>query len=100
LNDIVEPSGTESSPDRLRVTVDGEVFDVAYDPAQPGAYHYTRINGPAAGYGFSTRRSDHARSTTAEHVAKIRGVLDVVNPTTGYIDDDPTEVGANDAADE
>jgi hypothetical protein len=33
-------------------------------------------------------------------VAKIRGVLDVVNPTTGYIDDDPTEVGANDAADE
>ncbi|HEX4471348.1 MAG TPA: hypothetical protein VH085_05230 [Nocardioides sp.] len=80
--------------------VDDEVFDVAYDPAQPGAYHYTRTTGPAAGYGFSTRRSDHARSTTAEHVERIRGFLDVVDPTTGYIEDDPADVDESDTADE
>jgi plasmid stability protein len=87
LNGAVEPSGTESSPDRLRLTVD-EVVEVAYDPAQPGAYHYTRLTGPAPGYGFSVRRSDHARSTTAEHVERIRGFLSEVDPTTGYLEDD------------
>ena len=61
------PSKTELSPDRLRLTVDGELFDVAYDLTQPGTYHYTRLSRPAPGYGFTSRRSDYTRSTTAEH---------------------------------
>ncbi|MEU7903589.1 hypothetical protein [Actinoplanes sp. NPDC049118] len=84
----MEPSDTGSSPARFRLTVDDEVFDVAYDPEQPGACHYTRRTGPAPGYGFTSRRSDHAGSTTAEHVTAIRSFLDMVDPTTGYIKDD------------
>ena len=96
LNAAVEPHESEPSPDRMRLTVDGEVFDVAYDPEQPGTYHYTRLTGPAPGYGFSTRRSDHVRSTTAKHVERIRGFLDAVDPITGYIEDDPDELGDHD----
>ncbi len=80
----------------MRLTVDGQVFDVAYDPEQPGTYHYRRLTGPAPGYGFSIRRSDHVRSTTAKHVERIRGFLDAVDPITGYIEDDPDELGEDD----
>ena len=66
LNAAVEPHESEASEDTMRLTIDGEVFDVAYDPEQPGAYHYRRLTGPAPGYGFTVRKSDHARSTTAE----------------------------------
>jgi hypothetical protein len=89
LNAAVEPPEPEPSPDRRRLTVDGEVFDVAYDPEQPGAYHYRRLTGPAPGYGFTVRKSTHARSTTAEHRARIRGFLEEVDPITGYLEDDP-----------
>ncbi|GGN43895.1 hypothetical protein FHR83_008043 [Actinoplanes campanulatus] len=87
----MEPSDTGPSPDRFRLTVNGDVFDVEYDPTQPGAYHYTRLTGPAPGHGFTSRRSDHARSTIAEHVEEIRGFLDLVDPSTGYIEDDPED---------
>ena len=87
----MDRSPRELSPDRLQLTVDGEVFDVRYDPSQPGAYSYTRLTGPAPGYGFSSRRSDHARSTTHEHVEAIRTFLKMVNPVTGYIEDAPAD---------
>jgi hypothetical protein len=76
------------SPDRFRLRVDGIEFDVAYDESQPGAYHYTRRTPPAAGYGFTARRSDHVRSTMAEHEAAVRDFLAQVDPDTGYIEDD------------
>ncbi len=79
----------------MQLTVDDEIFDVAYDPEQPGGYHYKRLTGPAPGYGFSVFRSDHAKSTTAEHLARIRGFLEEVDPITGYIEDDPDEHGAS-----
>jgi hypothetical protein len=82
---LEEPSDTGPSADRFRLTVDVDAFDVAYDPTQPGAYHYTRLTGPAPGYGFTSRRSDHARSTKAEHVKEIRSFLDLVDPVTGYM---------------
>ena len=85
------------SPDTLRLSVDGVVFDVVYDLAQPGAYHYTRRTEPAAGSGFTSRRSDHARSTTAEHVNAIRSFLAMVDSVTGYIEDDPDDDGEDDA---
>ena len=96
----MEPRDAADSPDTLTVTVDGDVFDVVYDPTQPGAYHYTRRTGPAPGYGFTSRRSDHARSTTAEHVEAIRSFLAMVDPVTGYIEDDPDDDGEYDTPDD
>ena len=95
----MEPSDTDS-PDRFRLTVDGEVFDVADDPTQPGAYHYTRLTGPVSGYGFTSRRSDQARSSTGEHVQAIRSLLGLVDPVTGYIEDDPDENGKDNTLEE
>ena len=83
----MESSPNEASYDQLRLTVDGEVFDVRYDPSQPGAYHYTRLTGPAPGYGFTSRRSDHGISSAAEHVDAIRSFLSLVDPVTGYVPD-------------
>jgi hypothetical protein len=87
----VDAESREPSTDRVQLTVDGEVFDVASDPSQPGAYHYTRVTGPAPGYGFTSRRSDHGETTTDEHVAAIRSFLAMVDPVTGYIEDDPED---------
>ncbi|GAA2513128.1 hypothetical protein [Pilimelia columellifera] len=96
----METSDAEPSPDCFRLTVDGDVFDVAYDPTQPGAYHYTRVTGPAPGYGFTSRRSDHGRNTTAEHVEAIRSFLDVLDPVTGYMEDDPDDDGEDDTVEQ
>lgn len=91
---------SEVSPDRLRLIVDGQVFDVGYDPDQPGAYHYSWANGINDGYGFGSRRSDHERSTVAEHEANIRDFLTAVDPETGFIEDDPEDVGDEDIEDD
>jgi hypothetical protein len=91
---------SDASPDRLRLAVDGEIFDVAYDPAQPGAYHYSWVSGLNDGYGFSSRRSDHERSTIAEHEAHIRDFLSAVDPATGYIEDDPADEDEQDIDDD
>ena len=80
--------GDDTSPDHVRLDVDGQVFDVSYDPDQPGAYHYLWANGPNEGYGFTSRRSDRGRSTIAEHERDIREFLSAVDPSTGYIEDD------------
>ena len=95
----MEANDTEPSPDRFRTTVTGVDFEVAYDPSQPGAYHYTRLTGPASGYGFTGRRSDHQRSTMYEHEAQIRAFLGAVDPVTGYIEDDPDDDSEDDSSD-
>ena len=73
---------------------------MAYDPAGPGAYHYSWANGINDGYGFSSRRSDHARSTVANHEVDVRDFLAAVDPATGYIKDDPEEVDGEDVEDD
>lgn len=70
------------------MTVDGDVFQIDYDVTQPGAYHYSRLTGPAPGYGFTSRSSTLERRTRAHHVASIRAFLQAVDPVTGYIEDD------------
>ena len=91
----MDSTDDEVSPDRFRLTVDGFEFSVEYDESQPGAYHYTRLagadGGPAVGYGFTSRSSDHRRRSTARHVDGIRAFLDMVDPATGYIEDDPED---------
>jgi hypothetical protein len=96
----MEPRDTESIPARFRLTVDGDDFDIASDPIQPGTYHYTRIAGPAPGYGFTSRRSDHTESTAGEHVTAIRSFLEMVDPVTGYIEEDPDDDGDDDVPDQ
>jgi hypothetical protein len=87
--------GAEPSPDYFRLVFDGMIFSVAYDLSQPGAYHYTRLagvpGGPAVGYGFTSRGSDESRRSMAEHLAAIRSFVEMVDPVTGYIEDDPDD---------
>lgn len=78
----------EVSADHLNLTVDGQVFAVTYDVEQPGTYHYSWLSGPNRDYGFSSRGSDHQRRSVAEHEHRIRAFLSMVDPTTGYIEDD------------
>jgi hypothetical protein len=100
LTCAVEESESNPSPDAFEVTVDGIQFSVVYDSNQPGTYHYTRRSHPAYGYGFTSRRSDHQRSTTARHIDAIRNFLGICDPVTGYIEDDPDDDGSDDVADD
>lgn len=68
-----------------RLHVDGEVFEVAEQQDEPGAYHLRWISGPVPGYGFHTARNDRARQGDAELSAAIRGFLRQVDPDTGRI---------------
>jgi len=87
----MEPSQSEWSPDDFELTVDGELFRVAYDPTQPGTYRYARLTGPAPGYGFFSRGSNFGRRTVEHHMESIRTFLTMVDPTTGYIEDGPDD---------
>jgi hypothetical protein len=76
----------EGAPDitPLRLEVDGEMF--ALRPNEFGGTEYTWLSGPNPGYGFGA--SPTVNWSLAEHVENIRGFLAIVDPTTGYIEDD------------
>ena len=80
----------ESVPSRraepLRLTVDGEVFDVREESEQPGACYYMWTSGPNPGYGFTSVWSDGHPSSMREHETAIRDFLTSINPETGYLD--------------
>ena len=76
------------APDHQSLTVDGEVFEVRYDVDQPGAYHFTWLNGPHPGYGFTTRAGLHRRQPQRVLIDMIRGFLEQIDPRTGYLDED------------
>ena len=73
-------------PNRLRVCVDGEDFEITTSPERPGQYHYDWVSGPNPGYGFSSASSDGRPSTMNDHEEAIRNFLGQVDPETGYID--------------
>lgn len=77
----------EPAPDRQRLTVDGELFEVDYDSTQPGAYHFVWLTGPNPGYGFTTRVSSHTRQPQRVLIDSIVAFLAQVDPQTGYIED-------------
>lgn len=86
---VMAPMQSEpDSPDDFRITVDGQEFHVRHDSQQPGCYHYSWLTGPAEGYGFSSGRSDHQKSSILDHEVEIRSFLGMVDPETGYIEDD------------
>jgi hypothetical protein len=66
-----------------RLEVDGEVFELR--PDEFGGAHYDWISGPNAGYGFS---ESPAPDSLEQHRASIRNFLSLVDPATGYIEDD------------
>lgn len=74
--DLAEPFVT--------LDVDGERF--ALRAAALGGTHYAWLTGPNDGYGFTS--SAPADSPPEQHTASIRGFLDLVDPVTGFIQDD------------
>jgi hypothetical protein len=77
---------TEGAADvtSLTLEVDGEMF--ALRPGEFGGTEYTWLSGPNPGYGFGT--SATAKLSLDEHREHIRGFLAMVDPITGYIEDD------------
>jgi hypothetical protein len=77
---------TEEPPDTpsLTVEVDGETF--ALRPNTFGGTDYTWLSGPNPGYGFGV--SPTPDLSLDEHTENIRDFLSLVDPTTGYIEDD------------
>jgi len=77
---------TEGTADvtSLTLDVDGEIFAVR--PNKSGGTDYTWLNGPSPGYGFGAGPTRNL--SLDEHTANIRGFLAIVDPTTGYIEDD------------
>jgi hypothetical protein len=65
--------------------VDGSSFQVSSDEDQPGVAHFTWLNGPNPGYGFTIGRSDGELPTRVEAEVAVRGFLDSVDPSTGYL---------------
>jgi hypothetical protein len=78
-------AGSAAEPP-VRVSVDGEEFEITASPDRPGQYHYDWISGPKAGYGFSSASSDGRVSTMDDHEEAIRNFLGQVDPETGYIE--------------
>lgn len=68
----------------LTLDVDGEMFTLR--PDEFGGTDYTWLNGPNPGYGFGA--SPTSNLSVAEHMENIRGFLAVVDPITGYIEED------------
>lgn len=63
--------------------VDGEIFTLRPDGL--GGTHYNWINGPNPGYGFSMSPTTEA---SEEHRTNIRNFLSMIDPATGYIEDE------------
>ncbi|MGW4498901.1 hypothetical protein ACWENR_09820 [Micromonospora sp. NPDC004336] len=68
----------------LTLEVDGEMF--ALRPNEFGGTDYTWLSGPNPGYGFGV--SPTPNLSLDEHMENIRDFLAIVDPTTGYIEDD------------
>ena len=77
---------TEGAADDTSLTleVDGEAF--ALSPNEFGGTDYTWLSGPNPGYGFGV--SPTPNLSVDEHIENIRDFLALVDPTTGYIEDD------------
>jgi hypothetical protein len=81
----------ESDPDgsSLTLEVDGERFAVrvTYHPsAEYSDTRYTWLSGPNRGYGFGS--GGPSNPSLEDHRERIREFLAMVDPTTGYIEDD------------
>lgn len=67
----------------LRLSCDGEYFELR--PEQSGGTHYAWLSGPNPGYGFTVSPTI---DDIEEHTANIRSFLSMIDPETGYIEED------------
>jgi hypothetical protein len=81
---VLPPTGGEADVTSLTLEVDGEMF--AIRPGEFGGTNYTWLSGPNPGYGFS--QSPTPDLSVDEHRTSIRTFLSMVDPATGYIEDD------------
>jgi hypothetical protein len=70
----------------IRVTVDGELFEVVASSERPGRYQFVWLSGPNKGYGFGTARSDGGAMSERQMEASIRNFLAQVDAETGYME--------------
>ena len=70
----------------IRITVDGQEFEVRMQADHPGHYNYTWISGPNPGYGFGSGSSDGLPCSLRDHEDAIRDFLSDVDPNTGNIE--------------
>ena len=66
-----------------RLFCDGEAFELR--PEQSGGTHYAWLSGPNPGYGFTVSPTS---DDIEQHQTNIRSFLSMVNPETGYIEED------------
>jgi hypothetical protein len=71
-------------PVMFTVEVDGERF--AIRQAGDGGTNYDRLSGPNEGYGFTS--SGTPNRSAEEHREHIRVFLAMIDPNTGFIEDD------------
>ena len=79
----LSPQQQSESVPAIVLDVDGEVFELR--PDETGGTGYLWLTGPNPGYGFgSSRTLDYSLD---DHRNSIRSFLAMVDPTTGYIED-------------
>lgn len=74
----------------FQLTVDGQTFEVSTPAKSPNQRNFDWLSGPNPGYGFSVAtnvRDDNYWSTENLQRA-IRDFLSMIDPETGYIEDD------------
>ena len=72
----------------LRLEVDGEEFVVRQRSESGIQWDYDWVSGPNKGYGFSSALGGPMEITHEHHVQNIRSFLAMVDPETGYIEDE------------
>lgn len=70
----------------LRMSVDGEEFEVSQPDGSPGTYDVTWLTGPDPQYGFGFRSHPPVQVARAELEEAIRDFLSQVDPATGHIE--------------
>jgi hypothetical protein len=77
-------TGSEDTSASLTLDDDGQTFALRSD--EFGGTDYTWLNGPNPGYGFGA--SPTTGLSLDEHVRNIREFLAMIDPATGYIEDE------------
>ena len=74
----------------VRLTVEGEEFEVRRNPTNPMQHDFVWLSGPNPGYGFSSTLGlalGPSRAAVEPHLlSSIREFLAAVDPVTGYIE--------------
>jgi hypothetical protein len=70
----------------LRMSVDGEEFEVSQSDDSPGTYDVTWLTGPDPHYGFGFRSHPPVQVARVELEEAIRDFLSQVDPSSGHIE--------------